>query len=80
MTRDLRRDLETNRETRTRLAADLAAAEQQERDLIAAAWRDHISPGEIADLTGRSAAHVRKIRPADVPPARTGGMASPKRQ
>ncbi|MFC6017815.1 hypothetical protein ACFP2T_16560 [Plantactinospora solaniradicis] len=80
MTRDLRQELAANREDRTKLSAELAGAEQEERTLIADAWRDHIPPGEIVTLTGRSAAHIRKLRPADVPPARSGGGAAPKRR
>lgn len=78
MTRDLRHELATNREDRTKLTTKLDGLEQQERDLIAAAWRDHVPPVEIAALTGRSPAHVRKLRPEDVPPLRTGGNAAPK--
>ncbi|MGI5153483.1 hypothetical protein ACQEVC_45390 [Plantactinospora sp. CA-294935] len=76
MTRDLRQELAANREVRTKLTAELDGAEQEERALVADAWRAHIPPGEIIVLTGRSPAHVRKLRPTDVPPARTGGGAA----
>lgn len=80
MTRDLRQELAANAKERADLTASLAAAEQRERELIADAWRDHISPGEIAALAGRSGAHVRKLRPDDIPPARMGGGAAQKRR
>jgi hypothetical protein len=80
MTRDLRQELAANATQRAELTAALTAAERQERDLIAAAWRERIGPGEIAKAAGRSGAHVRKFRPEDVPPARTGGNAAPKRR
>lgn len=80
MTGDVRRQLADNAERRAEIAAQGAAAEQEERDLIVAAWREHIPPGEIAALAQRSGAHVRKLRPEDVPPARLGGGAAPKRR
>ena len=80
MTGDVREQLAANAKRRAELAADTATAEQEERDLIAAAWREHIPPGEIAALVQRSGAHVRKLRPDDVPPARLGGGAATKRR
>jgi hypothetical protein len=80
MTSDVREQLAANTKRRAELAAETAEAEQEERDLIAAAWREHIPPGEIAALAGRSGAHVRKLRPSDVPPAKLGGGAAPKRR
>lgn len=71
MTDDIRRELAAVRKAR-------AKTETREREAIAAAWRAHVPPGEIAALISRSPAHVRKLRPADVPPARMGGNA--KRQ
>lgn len=76
MTRDLRQELSDNRLVRDQLTTALHDAEQTERELITDAWRAGISPKEIVALTGRSPAHVRKLRPANVPPARTGGNAA----
>ncbi len=58
-----------------RIRADAAAkaAEDREKELIADAWRAEAAPQAIADAARRSLAHVRKFRPADVPPRRTGG-------
>lgn len=72
MPEDLRRRLANNRQQRDDLG-------QEERDLIAEAWRAKIHPAEIADLIGRSLAHVRKLRPDDVPPLRMGGGAATKK-
>jgi hypothetical protein len=80
MTGDVREQLVANANRRAELAAKMAETEQEERDLIAAAWRDHMPPGEIAKLADRSSAHVRKHRPEDVPPAKLGGNAAPKRR
>ncbi len=80
MAKDLRQQLIDNATRRAAEEAGLKAAEQEERKLIAEAWRAHIPPAEIAKLTGRSPAHVRKLRPDDVPPLRLGGGAAPKRR
>lgn len=80
MAQDLRRQLTENTERRTQIAVEAKANEQEEHALIAQAWREHIPPAEIAELAGRSAAHVRKLRPEDVPPLRKGGGAAPKRR
>ncbi len=58
-----------------RIEADAAAkaAEDNEKKLIGEAWRAGIQPGDIAAAVQRSLAHVRKFRPDDVPPRRTGG-------
>lgn len=80
MTGDVREQLAANAKRRAELAAETTAVEQEERDLIAAAWREHVPPGEIATLAQRSGAHVRKLRPEDVPPAKLGGGAAPKRR
>ena len=80
MTSDVREQLAANARRRAELAAAKTAVEQEEHDLIAQAWREHVPPGEIAALVGRSGAHVRKLRPDDVPPARIGGNAAKKRR
>lgn len=80
MTGDVREQLAANATLRAELAAQQAVADQEERDLIAVAWREHVPPGEIANLAQRSGAHVRKLRPEDVPPAKLGGNAAPKRR
>lgn len=58
-----------------RIKADAAAkaAEDREKELIAEAWRGNISVMVIATTAQRSVAHVRKLRPDDVPPRSTGG-------
>lgn len=65
---------------RKKVAVQAAAIEAEERDLIAEAWRAGIGPGQIATTADRSDAHVRKLRPTDVPPARTGGGAAKPRR
>ena len=75
MVPDIRKSLAANAEQRVKLAAELAKVEQTERELVAAAWRAQVPPGEIAALARRSGARVRKLRPADVPPAKLGGNA-----
>lgn len=65
---------------REELDREIAQLNERERSVIQMAWRDKVPPTEIALLVDRSAAHVRKLRPADVPPARTGGTAKVKRQ
>jgi hypothetical protein len=80
MTGDVREHLAANAARRAELKAEMAANEQEERALIAQAWREHLPPGEIAALVGRTGAHVRKFRPEDVPPAKLGGNAAPKRR
>lgn len=80
MTGDVRERLAANAKKRADLASETTAAEQEERDLIAEAWHEHVPPGEIATLAHRSGAHVRKLRPEDVPPAKLGGNAAPKRR
>lgn len=55
------------------------AAEQldaEEKALIAEAWRKGIGPTRIATVAERSDAHIRKLRPDDVPPLRLGGGAA----
>lgn len=69
MTQDeIRRELATVRRAREKM-------DGREHAAIIAAWRAHLRPSEIAALVGRSPAHVRKLRPDDVPPARLGGNA-----
>jgi hypothetical protein len=80
MTSDVREQLAALAKRRSEIEAEKTELEKQERALIAQAWRDHIPPGEIAALVQRSGAHVRKLRPGDVPPARLGGGAAPKRR
>ncbi len=70
-----------------KVAQQRAAADQQwkavhdrEKALIAQAWREQIHPTEIAAITGLSPAHIRNLRPADVPPLRMGGGAAPKKR
>jgi hypothetical protein len=65
---------------RRKLDKRLQLLDQREHAAIEAAWRARITPTEIAIRIGRSTAHVRKLRPDDVPPARMGGMAKVKRQ
>ncbi len=60
---------------RRKLDKAIEALDTEEREAIAAAWRARMMPGEIAKHVDRSTAHVRKFRPEDVPPARTGGNA-----
>lgn len=59
-------------------AAD--ALNDDERNLIVAAWRAGIAPTQIARIARRTDSHVRKLRPEDVPPARLGGGAARKRR
>lgn len=80
MNRDVRQHLADITRARLKLVAEIEAVERQEAEAIAAAWRDRVPPTEIARLAERSTAHVRKLRPADVPPARMGGNAAPKRR
>lgn len=80
MAQDLRQQLTDNAKRRAAVDVESKAAEQEERELIAEAWRAHLPPAEIAQLAGRSAAHVRKFRPHDVPPLRLGGNAAPKKR
>lgn len=65
-----------------RRAADerVGQAATAERAAIVDAWRAGIAPTRIAVLAERSGAHVRNLRPEDVPPARLGGGAAPKRR
>jgi hypothetical protein len=79
MAQDLRRRLADNAKQRDALALNVRTAEQEEHELIAEAWRTGIHPTEIVQLSGRSLAHIRKLRPKDVPPLRTGGGAAKKR-
>ena len=80
MTRDLRQELADNAQRRSEVESEKAALEAAERNLIADAWHAGLQPGEIAALIQRSGAHVRKLRPGDVPPARLGGNAAPKKR
>lgn len=63
-------------EARNELEQEASRLDDRERAAIEAAWRDNVPPTEIAMLVGRSPAYVRKLRPADVPPARLGGGAA----
>lgn len=54
--------------------AEAATANDEERALIADALRAGLNPVNVAEVVDRSVAHVRKLRPDDVPPLRTGGM------
>lgn len=75
---DPRAELDAIAKARRRLAREVEALDVREREAIEAAWRHGVTPTEIAIRVGRSTAHVRKLRPDDVPPARTGGFASEK--
>ncbi|MFI5895650.1 hypothetical protein ACIA5D_36700 [Actinoplanes sp. NPDC051513] len=79
MAQDLRQQLAEIAQRRVNAEAEAKALNDQEQELIAQAWREHVPPAEIAELVGRSAAHVRKLRPDDVPPLRLGGGAAPKK-
>lgn len=68
-------------EARHELAAVAKARRKmdgREEAAITAGWRAGLRPSEIAALAERSTAHVRKLRPGDVPPARMGGNAARK--
>ncbi len=81
MTDDLRRQLTEAAKKRAQLDQAGKQAHLRENELIGEAWRAGIHPDEIRDITGRSPAHVRAMRPDDVPPLRRGGgAASPKRR
>lgn len=81
MTSDVREQLAANAKRRAEVEAERKKLEAEEHILIAQAWREHVPPGEIAASAQRSGAHVRKLRPEDVPPARLGGgAATPKRR
>lgn len=73
-------DLAAIADERDKAEATLNALKQREHDTIAAAWRAHIPPTKIADAIRRTDAHVRKLRPEDVPPARLGGGAAKPRR
>lgn len=75
MTDDVRSELDAVAAARRRLDKQAALLDERERAAIQAAWREKVPPTEIAARVRRSTAHVRKFRPEDVPPARTGGMA-----
>ncbi|MEV2239574.1 hypothetical protein [Micromonospora sp. NPDC049891] len=77
---EARRELNAIANERRRLDKRIQLLDQRERAAIEAAWRARVTPTEIAIRVGRSTAHVRKFRPDDVPPARSGGMAKVKRQ
>lgn len=68
---DARRELAATRRAREKM-------DGREQAAIAAGWRAGVRPSEIAALIGRSPAHIRKLRPDDVPPARMGGGAARK--
>jgi hypothetical protein len=76
MAKDIRERLAATATRRAETAAELARIEHEEDTLIVEAWRAHVPPTEIARLVQRSTAHVRRLRPDDVPPARLGGMAA----
>lgn len=76
---ELLADLAAIANERDTAEATINALKQRERDTIAAAWRAHIPPTKIADAIRRTDAHVRKLRPDDVPPARLGGGAAKPR-
>ncbi|MFI7073518.1 hypothetical protein [Micromonospora sediminicola] len=80
MTDEIRAELDAVAAARRRLNKQAAHLDQRERAAIEAAWRGNVTPTEIAMRVGRSTAHVRNLRPDDVPPARKGGFASPKVQ
>jgi hypothetical protein len=70
---NLRLQLAETARRRAASEAEAKALNEDEQELIRQAWREHIHPTEIVELTGRSLAHVRKLRPKDVPPLREGG-------
>ncbi len=78
MGEELREQLAEAARKRAEADAGQKAAHERENALIADAWRARIHPTEIASITGRSAAHIRNLRPDDVPPLRTGGGAAKK--
>jgi hypothetical protein len=80
MAQDLRQQLTETARQRTLAEAEAKELNEREKGLIRQAWREHMHPTEIAELTQRSAAHVRNLRPADVPPLRMGGGAAPKKR
>lgn len=65
---------------RRKADAEQVEAATAERAEIVAAWRAGMAPSKIARAVDRTDAHVRKLRPDDVPPARLGGGAAPKRR
>ncbi len=75
---ELREKLAAESAVRARADENQRAAHENENELIAEAWRGKIPPSEIAKITGRSPAHIRNLRPADVPPLRTGGWPAKK--
>lgn len=80
MAQDLRQQLAETAQRRLAVEAEAKALNEHEQQLIAQAWRERIPPAEIAELVHRSAAHIRNLRPDDVPPLRMGGMAARKAQ
>jgi hypothetical protein len=76
---DLLQDLAAIAAERKEAEANLDALKQREHDAIAAAWRAQIPPTKIAAAAHRTAAHIRTLRPDDVPPARLGGGAAKQR-
>jgi hypothetical protein len=61
--------------------AALAELRRREHDAIQAAWRAKVRPSKIATAAKRTGAHIRALRPDDVPPARLGGgAATPNRR
>ncbi|MFG1846829.1 hypothetical protein [Micromonospora carbonacea] len=77
---DARDELDAIATERRKLDRRIHLLDQRERAAIEAAWRAKVGPTEIAMRVGRSTAHVRNLRPDDVPPARMGGMAKVRRQ
>ena len=75
---EARRELDAVAAARRELAEQAQQLDQREHAAIEAAWRAKVTPTEIAIRVGRSTAHVRKLRPDDVPPARLGGGAARK--
>lgn len=53
---------------------------RREHETIAAGWRAKIPPTKLAKAAQRTPAHVRNLRPEDVPPARLGGNAAPQKR
>lgn len=80
MAEDLRQQLADAARERSQADDAQKQAHEFENTLIGEAWRAGIHPTEIAAITGRSAAHIRNLRPKDVPPLRMGGGAAPKKR
>lgn len=79
MGEELREQLAEAAQQRANADETQKATHDRENRLIRDAWRARIPPAEIAAITGRSPAHIRNLRPEDVPPLRRGGMAATKK-